>query len=104
MRIRGRKLDWTNTLFLLVVHTTAVVGTVLYTVLHGWTWAAAGIGLSWFLLTGLGITAGYHRLFAHATYRAHPVLRAFYLFFGAAAFQHVGGAGEEPARRLLRWR
>ncbi len=87
MKIRGRSLDWTNTLFLLVVHITAVIGTILYTILHGWTWAAAGIGFTWFILTGMSITAGYHRLFAHGTYRAHPVLRAFYLFFGAAAFQ-----------------
>jgi stearoyl-CoA desaturase (delta-9 desaturase) len=87
MKIRGRNLDWTNTLFLLVVHLTAVIGTILYTVLHGWTWAAVGIGVAWFVMTGLSITAGYHRLFSHGTYRAHPALRAFYLIFGAAAFQ-----------------
>ncbi|MDP6957239.1 MAG: hypothetical protein QF645_00355, partial [Planctomycetota bacterium] len=62
MKIRGRNLDWTNTLFLLVVHLVAVIGTILYTVLHGWTWVAAGIGVSWFVMTGLSITAGYHRL------------------------------------------
>ena len=87
MKIRGKSLDWTNTLFLLFVHLAAVVGTILYTVFHGWTWAALAIGFAWFVMTGMSITAGYHRLFAHGTYRAHPLLRAFYLIFGAAAFQ-----------------
>ena len=33
------------------------------------------------------ITAGYHRLYAHAAYRAHPIVEWFILFFGAAAFE-----------------
>jgi stearoyl-CoA desaturase (delta-9 desaturase) len=39
------------------------------------------------VLTGLAITAGYHRYFSHRTYECHPVIRAFYVLFGAAALQ-----------------
>jgi len=40
------------------------------------------------LATGVSVTGGYHRLFAHGTYQAHPIVRAFYLFFGAAAVEN----------------
>ena len=39
------------------------------------------------ILTGLGITAGYHRLFSHRSYRAHVLVRSAYAVFGAAAWQ-----------------
>ena len=35
----------------------------------------------------MSITAGYHRLFSHATYRAKPIVRWFFALFGAAAFE-----------------
>jgi stearoyl-CoA desaturase (delta-9 desaturase) len=38
--------------------------------------------------TGLSITAGYHRLWAHRAYSAHWSLHLFYLLFGAMAFQN----------------
>ncbi len=38
--------------------------------------------------TGFSITAGYHRHFAHGAYECHRFVKAFYLLFGAAAFQH----------------
>jgi stearoyl-CoA desaturase (delta-9 desaturase) len=36
----------------------------------------------------MAITCGYHRLFAHATYQAHPVLKVIYLAVGAMALQN----------------
>ena len=36
----------------------------------------------------LAITCGYHRLFAHTTYEAHPALKIVYLLFGAMALQN----------------
>jgi stearoyl-CoA desaturase (delta-9 desaturase) len=41
-----------------------------------------------YLLSGLAITAGYHRLFAHRTYRASAPVRWFFLVSGAATFQN----------------
>jgi stearoyl-CoA desaturase (Delta-9 desaturase) len=40
-----------------------------------------------YLLGGFGITAGYHRLFAHRAYTAHPILRYFLMFAGTAAVE-----------------
>lgn len=39
------------------------------------------------LLTGVGLTAGYHRLFAHRSYRARPALRVALAVLGSAAAQ-----------------
>lgn len=38
-------------------------------------------------LTGLSITAGYHRLYSHRTYKANRIVEMFVLFFGAMAGQ-----------------
>lgn len=38
-------------------------------------------------LTGLSITAGYHRLFSHRAFRANPWIEGVVLFFGAMAGQ-----------------
>lgn len=81
------KIDWVTTIFLI---TTPILGLGLLAV-----YLATEIFNSWFLLlfvsfyglTVVSITAGYHRLFAHKTYEAHWSLRLFYTLFGAAAFQ-----------------
>lgn len=46
----------------------------------------AGVALLY--ACGLSITGGYHRLWAHRAYQAHWTLKAFYLLFGAMAFQN----------------
>ncbi|MDE0552189.1 acyl-CoA desaturase, partial [Vibrio sp. VP6] len=55
-------------------------------------WYAYHYGLGWehliwgilaFSFTNLSITAGYHRLWSHKTYEAHPVLRAIFAIGGA---------------------
>ncbi len=83
-----RKVDWVNSTFLVSVHLAAAVGTTLYLVYHGITVAAVALFFLWTLACGFSITGGYHRLFSHGTYRAHGLVRAFYLFFGAAAIEN----------------
>lgn len=82
-----REIQWENVLFFGVTALFALVGTPLYIYFNG-------IALSEILLfaffasaTGLAITVGYHRLYAHATFKAHPIVHFFVLFFGAAAFE-----------------
>ncbi len=38
-------------------------------------------------ITGLSVTAGYHRLYSHSTYKINPVMEAVLLFFGTMATQ-----------------
>ncbi len=52
----------------------------------------------------LSITCGYHRLFAHATYEARPVLKLVYLLFGAMALQNsalLWSAGHRAHHRYI---
>ena len=49
--------------------------------------AALALFLFYAPATALAITIGYHRLFAHVTYKAHPLVQFLLLFFGAAAFE-----------------
>ena len=43
--------------------------------------------LFYYFITGLGITAGYHRLFAHRAYEANWITRVFMLFAGSGALE-----------------
>jgi stearoyl-CoA desaturase (delta-9 desaturase) len=81
------KLDWTNVCCLLAVHAAAAFG-IVYLATIRFSWPTIGLGVLWLGLCGLSITGGYHRLFAHPTYKACRALKAFYLFFGAASVQN----------------
>ncbi|MCB0366425.1 MAG: fatty acid desaturase [Bdellovibrionaceae bacterium] len=83
-----RKLDWVNTLFLCASPVAAVVLTILHVYLEGFNPWLILVFVIFYLLTGLSITGGYHRLFAHRAYDANVVLRGLYLLFGAAAVQN----------------
>ncbi len=64
-----------------------------------WVWFALLLGAN-----GMAITCGYHRLFAHATYEAHPALKAAYLLFGAMALQNsalIWSAGHRVPHRPI---
>jgi stearoyl-CoA desaturase (delta-9 desaturase) len=83
------RLNWTNVFFMIAAHGCAI-GAILWLILvraSPWTLA---LGVVWFALCGLAITAGYHRLFAHPTYRASRAVRFLYLLFGAASVQNSG--------------
>jgi stearoyl-CoA desaturase (delta-9 desaturase) len=81
------KRDLTNIIFLSVSHLLAL-GAIAWMIFVDFSFWTLGLGLLWFALCGVGITGGYHRLFAHPTYRARWLVRAFYLVFGAASVQN----------------
>jgi len=78
-----QRLNW--------LHVTLLVGTpalALYGISQ-WTfqWRTLVWAVVWYFMTGLGITAGYHRLFAHRAYVAGTPLRVLLLLLGAGAFE-----------------
>lgn len=50
-----------------------------------WLWAGFGVFLAW---NGLSITAGYHRLWSHRAYVAHPLVRIAFALGGALSLQN----------------
>ena len=83
-----QKIDWVNTLFLTLTPVCALAG-MGYVFAEGLLkWQTVVLFLVMTMLTGLSITAGYHRLFAHKSYEASWPVRVICLMFGAAAFQN----------------
>lgn len=82
-----QRLDWTNIVTLLLIHLLAVFAIVYMVLFKASIWTA-GLGVLWMALTGMAITGGYHRLFAHRAYKARAPLRLFYLLWGAASVQN----------------
>jgi stearoyl-CoA desaturase (delta-9 desaturase) len=76
----------------------------LYGFLIGYS-AASWLWFALFLVaSGLSITAGYHRLWAHRAYEAHWSVRVFFMLFGAMAIQNsilVWAAGHRPHHRFV---
>lgn len=82
------KIHWFNTLFLIFFPVASVIGLAAYFHLEDFNLWFLLLFAFFYFATGLSITAGYHRLFAHRSYDAHPLIEWFYLFFGAAAFEN----------------
>jgi stearoyl-CoA desaturase (delta-9 desaturase) len=80
-------LNLTTLAVMAALHAGGVVGLVLV-VTGRVAWPTALVAAVLWIGTGLSITAGYHRLFAHRSYRASAPVRWLFLVFGAAAFQN----------------
>ena len=78
----------TNTLLFSLSGIVALIVVPWYGMSHGydlWQWASF---LLLFCLSGLSITAGYHRLWSHKAYKAHPALQWLFAIGGALALQN----------------
>lgn len=81
-------IDKTNLFFMIFVPAMAVITTALYFYFEKFNPWMIPLFFFFYFATGLSITVGYHRLFAHKGYEAHPLVQLFCLIFGAAAFQN----------------
>ncbi len=84
---RKQKIRWAGVLFLSITALAGFVGVPFYYLKFGFSkveWI-----LFWVYFCGalMAITAGYHRLYAHAAYKANPFFQCLVLFFGSAAFE-----------------
>lgn len=54
----------------------------------GWlSWTDVGVAVFWYVLSGLGVTVGYHRYFTHGSFKARPWLRVALAVAGSFAVQ-----------------
>ncbi len=86
LKIPRKVLYWENILALAITHALGI-SAILYCSLVSFSWWTVGLAAVWLLLCMVSTTGGYHRLFAHRTYRGAGPLRLFYLLFGAASGQ-----------------
>lgn len=81
------KFNWFNIVFISFTTLVGGIGTPLYVIKNGLRADEIALFVFFCIATGLAITVGYHRLFAHVTYKAHPLIRFLLIFFGSAAFE-----------------
>ena len=87
---RKAEVHWRNTLFMSITLTGTLVGLPLFlwfygTQITGWAYAVMFVGM--FIFSGLSITLGYHRLFAHMAFKAKWPVRFATLVGGATALE-----------------
>lgn len=82
-----KRINWTNTLFLMITPLVALIGSIYLISNHLIHWQTLVLSGVFVVFTGLSITAGYHRLFAHKSYEAKWPVKLFFALFGAAAFE-----------------
>ena len=80
--------NWSVTVVLGLTFLAAVTVVPWYGIVYGysaWAWVFFAIFL---VANGIGIGSGYHRLWSHRTYKAHPVLKWFLAVMGGMALQN----------------
>ena len=88
LSIPFERVDWINTVFLLIITLLAVIAAPIYLWHHGMNGFLAGMFAFYCIATGMSITLGYHRLFSHLSFKAKWPVRLFTLVFGACAFEN----------------
>ncbi|HEY8280428.1 MAG TPA: fatty acid desaturase [Bdellovibrionota bacterium] len=81
-------ISWGNVIFLI---STPLLMFALFPVMifhYGLHWSDFAIFSVMIFTTGFAVTVGYHRLFAHQTFEAHPLVRFLLLFFGAGCVEN----------------
>ena len=79
---------WTNVLVFALTFIIAAVGIPAYEIMVGFTWQEIVATILCLGYCGMSITAGYHRLWAHKTYEAHPIMQWIFAIGGAFALQN----------------
>ena len=82
-----KRLVWHNILFFGITPLGAFITVPLYAYWVGFTPAEWWLAAFMCATTMMATTFGYHRLFAHRAFKAHPAVVIANLFFGAAAFE-----------------
>ena len=83
----GKKISWPVLLYIGGYHLFLLIALPLFFLSNPFSWALLGWTVALVFISGLAITAGYHRLYSHNSYKAHPVVEAVLLFFASMAAQ-----------------
>ncbi|MEM7143782.1 MAG: fatty acid desaturase [Verrucomicrobiota bacterium] len=82
------RINWITSSFLIGTFLIAVFATPVYLWHFGIDWFQIAMFLFYVPATAMGITLGYHRLFAHRSFKAKLPVRISTLVFGACAFEN----------------
>lgn len=74
-------------LFIVGYHLALCIGLPFYFVHHHPSWGICVMTAVLVYASGLSVTAGYHRLYSHSTYKTNRFVEAVLLFFSTVATQ-----------------
>mgnify|MGYP000719442839 CR=1 FL=1 len=77
-----------NVIVFAVLTSIALIATPVWAIYVGFDAVEIITTIVLFYFTGMSITAGYHRLWSHKTYEAHPVVRVILAIGGAMTLQN----------------
>jgi len=81
-----RKYVWRNIILFVYLHIASLYG--LYLALTSAKWSTVGLAYILYIMGGLGVTMGSHRLWSHRSYKARLPLRILLAFWQTLAFQN----------------
>jgi stearoyl-CoA desaturase (Delta-9 desaturase) len=87
-RVEHAPVNWVTAVVFTLTPLAALIFVPWYGIAHGFSLAAWVSFVFILAATGMAITSGYHRLWAHRTYQAHWAVRFIYMFFGTMALQN----------------
>jgi stearoyl-CoA desaturase (delta-9 desaturase) len=66
-----------------------ILGTSIYTYYNGFVWQEPLMLIIFWFLSGMGITMGYHRLFAHKSFKTNKIIEWILMILGSMAFENT---------------
>jgi stearoyl-CoA desaturase (delta-9 desaturase) len=81
-------INWTNMLLFSLTPASALLLVPAYGYFYGYDLYEWVVFVLLMGFCGMSITAGYHRLWSHKAYKAHPLLRVIFALGGACALQN----------------
>ena len=87
--LNNKKYDLKYVAALTIIPILGIFGTILYSLKFGIIWQEPVLLIVLWIITGVGITIGYHRLFAHKSFKTYPLVEWFLMIFGSMALQNT---------------
>ena len=84
-----KKFDLKTSVILFSFPAIAFIGTPIYIAMNGIVWQEPVLLAIGWLLSGLGITVGYHRYFSHRAFRGNFIFEWLFMLLGTMAIQNT---------------
>ncbi len=84
---RAKEFNTGPAAFLIIYHILLLIALPFYFYYYPPSWSLIAISIVLLYVTGMSITAGYHRLYSHRAYKVSPVVEGIILFFSSMSVQ-----------------
>lgn len=82
-----KNFNWGPALYIIGYHLLLLISLPIYFYYYTPSWQLILTTVALVYFTGLGVTAGYHRLYSHTSYKINPVVESIVLFFATMGTQ-----------------